>query len=105
MPLSSDVVIEGTTAERGRVSMAGIIFPTLVSIALWLFWKLTGQTMQFVLLASDAFLIYPMVQCFPLDPLDGSRLYRWHRGIWFAVFMVVMLAFIFMGSEGLKNVI
>lgn len=105
MPLSSDVVIEGTTAERGRVSMIGIIVPTLVSIALWLFWKLTGQTMQVVLLASDAFLIYPMVQCFPLDPLDGSRLYRWHRGIWFAVFMVVMLAFIFMGSEGLKNVI
>lgn len=105
MPLSSDVVVEGTTAERGRVSMAGIIVPTMISIVLWLAWKLTGGTMQPVLLASDAFLIYPMVQCFPLDPLDGSRLYRWHRGIWLVIFLVVMSAFIFMGSEGLKSVI
>jgi len=105
MPLSSDVVIKGTTAERGRVSLAGILVPTAVSIALWLVWKLTGETMQPVLLASDAFLIYPMVQCFPLDPLDGSRLFRWHRGLWLAVFFFVMGTFVFMGSEGLKHVI
>lgn len=105
MPLSSDVVVEGTTADRGRVSMAGIVVPTVISVALWLVWKLTGETMQPVLMASDAFLIYPMVQCFPLDPLDGSRLFRWHRGIWLTIFIVVMAAFIFMGSEGLKNVI
>jgi len=105
MPLSSDVVIKGTSAERGRVSLAGILVPMAVSIGLWLLWKLTGETMQPVLLASDAFLIYPMVQCFPLDPLDGIRLYRWHRGIWLAVFVFVMGTFVFMGSEGLKNVI
>lgn len=105
MPLSSDVVIKGTSAERGRVSLAGILIPMAVSIALWLIWKLSGETMQPVLLASDAFLIYPMVQCFPLDPLDGIRLYRWHRGIWLAVFVFVMGTFVFMGSEGLKNVI
>jgi hypothetical protein len=38
MPLSSDVVVEGTTADRGRVSMAGILVPTGISIALWLIW-------------------------------------------------------------------
>jgi len=105
MPLSSDVVIKGTTAERGRVSLAGVLTPMAVSIALWLVWKLTGGTLRPLLLASDAFLLYPMVQCFPLDPLDGSRLYRWHRGIWLAVFVFVMGTFVFMGSEGLKNVI
>lgn len=105
MPLSSDVVVEGTTAERGRVSLAGLVAPTAVSIALWLFWKLTGGTMQPVLLASDAFLIYPMVQSFPLSPLDGNHVFRWNRGLWLVVFLVVMSAFLFMGSEGLKNVI
>jgi len=105
MPLSSDVVIRGTSAERGRISLAGILVPMALSITLWLIWKLSGETMQPVLLASDAFLIYPMVQCFPLDPLDGIRLYRWHRGIWLAVFVFVMATFVFMGSEGLKNVI
>lgn len=105
MPLSSDVIIRGTTAERGRISLAGILIPMAVSIALWLIWKLSGETMHPVLLASDAFLIYPMVQCFPLDPLDGIRLFRWHKGIWLAVFVFVMGTFVFMGSEGLKNVI
>ncbi len=105
MPLSSDVVIKGTTAERGRVSLAGILAPIFVSIVLWLAWKWTGESLQLVLLASDAFLIYPMVQSFPLDPLDGSRLFRWNRGIWLAVFVFVMGTFVFMGSEGLKNVI
>ncbi len=105
MPLSSDVVVEGTTADRGRVSLAGLIAPTAVSIGLWLVWKLTGGTMQPVLLASDAFLIYPMVQSFPLTPLDGNHLFRWRRSLWLVVFALVMAAFIFMGSEGLKNVI
>ena len=105
MPLSSDVVVEGTTAERGRVSLVGLVAPTAVSIALWLTWKLTGGTIQPILLASDAFLIYPMVQSFPLSPLDGNHVFRWHRGIWLVVFLVVMSAFLFMGSEGLKNVI
>ena len=105
MPLSSDVVVEGTARERGRVSLAGILTPTAISVLLWLLWKLGGETLSPLLLASDAFLIYPMVQCFPLDPLDGSRLFRWHRGIWLAVFLLVMATFIFMGSEGLKHVI
>jgi hypothetical protein len=105
MPLASDVVVEGNTAERGRVSLAGLVAPTVVAIVLWLIWKLTGGTIQPILLASDAFLIYPMVQCFPLTPLDGNQVFRWHRGIWLMVFALVMASFIFMGSEGLKNVI
>ena len=105
MPLSSDVVAEGTKDERGRISLAGLLAPTAVAIVLWLVWKLTGGNIQPILLASDAFLIYPVVQCFPLSPLDGHHVFRWHRSLWLAVFVVVLGVFIFMGSEGLKNVI
>ena len=73
------------------------------ALALYGAWKATG--LSALLLASDLFLIYPLVQCFPLSPLDGQRLWRWHRGVWFAVFVVVLGVFIFVGSEGLKNVI
>lgn len=103
MPLSSDVIVEGSMAQKGRVSLAGLIVPTIVSIGLWAVWKFTGLT--WVLLASDAFLIYPMIQSFPLAPLDGVHVWRWKKGVWFAVFFFVMGAFLFMGSEGLKNVI
>ena len=103
MPLSSDVIVEGSMAQKGRVSLVGLIAPTLVSIALWAVWKATG--LKWVLLASDAFLIYPMIQSFPLAPLDGIHLWRWKKGLWCVVFAFVMGAFLFMGSEGLKNVI
>ena len=89
--------------QKGRVSLVGLIAPTLVSIALWATWKATGLT--WVLLASDAFLIYPMIQSFPLAPLDGVHVWRWKKRVWCAVFVFVMGAFLFMGSEGLKNVI
>ncbi len=105
MPLSSDVIVEGDMAQKGRVSLVGLLAPTAVSIGLWLVWKLGGGTLTPLLFASDAFLIYPMVQCFPLAPLDGVHVWRWKKGVWVAVFFFVMGAFLFMGSEGLKNVI
>ncbi len=103
MPLTSDVVVEGTTEERGRVALVGLLAPTLIAIGLWAAWKATGITP--LLLAADAFLIYPMVQTFPLDPLDGVRVWRWNKLVWTAVFLVVMTVFMFAGSEGLKSVI
>jgi len=103
MPLTSDVIVEGDAAQKGRVSLVGLLAPLAVAMALFGAWRATGQAA--LLLASDLFLIYPLVQCFPLSPLDGAQLWRWNRWIWLAVFIVVLGAFIFVGSEGLKNVI
>ncbi len=105
MPLTSDVVVEGDAAQKGRISVVGLLAPVAVSVALWCAWKFTGEANAWVLLAADAFLIYPMVQTFPLSPLDGVHVWRWSRARWFAVFFVVMSAFMLIGSEGLKNVI
>ncbi len=103
MPLTSDVVVEGTEEERGRVALVGLLAPTLIAMVLWGSWKATGLTP--LLLAADAFLIYPMVQTFPLDPLDGVRVWRWNKIVWTGVFVLVMAVFMFAGSEGLKSVI
>ena len=103
MPLTSDVIIEGDEAQQGKIALGGLIGPSLVAMALWAGWKATGNLPM--LFAADAFLIYPMVQTFPLNPLDGLRVWRWNKLIWFAVFLFIMTAFMLAGSEGLKNVI
>ncbi len=103
MPLTSDVIIEGDTAQQGKIALAGLIGPSLIAMALWVAWKATGNVL--LLFAADAFLIYPMVQTFPLNPLDGLRVWRWNKGIWLVVFVFIMTAFMLAGSEGLKNVI
>ncbi len=103
MPLTSDVVIEGNEAQKGKIALVGLIGPSLIAMALWAGWKATGNLLM--LFAADAFLIYPMVQTFPLNPLDGLRVWRWNKLIWFAVFLFIMTAFMLAGSEGLKNVI
>jgi hypothetical protein len=105
MPLTSDVIVEGTQEDKGQVSVVGLVVPTLLSLVLWAVWKATGGVHMPILLAADAFMIYPMVQTFPLNPLDGVQVWRWSRRRWFLVFGFVMSAFMFVGSEGLKNVI
>ncbi len=103
MPLTSDVEVEGSIAERGKVSLVGLWVPTAIAAVLWVLWYLLGN--PWILVTADIFLIYPMVQVFPLKPLDGSDLWAWSRGAWIGTFIVVMSTFIFMGSEALKNVI
>ena len=103
MPLTSDVIVEGDDAVKGKVALAGLVAPALAAMALWFGWKVTGNAM--ILFAADAFLIYPMVQTFPLDPLDGVRVWRWNKLAWFGVFLFIMTGFLLAGSEGLKNVI
>ena len=103
MPLTSDVIVEGDQTTKGKVALAGLLAPAFMAMALWTAWKTTGITE--LLFAADAFLIYPMVQTFPLDPLDGVRVWRWNKLVWFAVFLFIMTGFLLAGSEGLKNVI
>ena len=103
MPLTSDVMADTTTKKRGLIALAGLVPPTIVSVLLWIVWKQTGNKM--VLFVSDAFLIFPMVQIFPLDPLEGIHLWRWNKLGWLLAFFFIMGMFLFAGSEALKNVI
>ena len=103
MPLTSDVMADTTVKKRGLIALAGLIPPTLVAAILWYIWKQTGNKM--VLFVSDAFLIFPMVQIFPLDPLEGIHLWRWKKSGWLLSFFLIMGMFLFAGSEALKNVI
>ena len=103
MPLTSDVMIDTTVEKRGWIALAGLIPATLVAGVLWFVWKQTGNEM--ILFVADAFLLFPMVQIFPLEPLEGIHLWRWKKLGWLLAFFIIMGMFLFAGSEALKNVI
>ena len=104
MPLTSDVIVEdATVAQRGRIALLGISISTVVSVLMWLAWKLSGIPAMVFL--ADAFLIYPMVQVFPLNPLEGIFVWRWSRLLWLVLFTIIMFLFMVPGSEALRSVI
>jgi hypothetical protein len=103
MPLTSDVVVDASKEVRGRIAAVGIIVPGIIAMALWYAYKTTGR-LELLFLA-DAFLIHPMVQCFPLNPLEGIFIWRWRKGVWTLIFFWIMSMFMLAASEALRNVI
>jgi len=104
MPLTSDVIVDGASdAQRGRIALGGVLSSTVVSVLLWMAWKVSGVPM--LVLLADAFLIYPMVQIFPLNPLEGIFIWRWSRLLWLVLFFLIMFLFMVPGSEALRSVI
>ena len=103
MPIISDVIVpNASTASRGRIAAVGLIVPTILAGALWIM-KTTIIHLNSVL--ADAFLIYPMVQCFPLAPLEGIYIWRWDKSLWLFFFIVIMSMFMLMASEALRGII
>ncbi|MEL6342483.1 MAG: hypothetical protein AAFV53_05080 [Myxococcota bacterium] len=104
MPLTSDTIVVGADdVQRGRTAIVGLISPVIVGLALWVLWRVTGQTA--ILFLADAFIMYPMIQIFPLSPLEGLYAWRYSRVVWTILFIAIMALFLFVGSEALRNVI
>ena len=103
MPLTSDVVVNTDEQTRSEIATWGLVIPTIIAICLWVVWKETGN--PWILFCSDAFLLYPMVQVFPLDPLEGIHVWRWSKLRWVELFIIIMGMFMLVSSEALKNVI
>ena len=104
MPLTSDVEVPNSnTAQRARVAVVGLVLPTLIAVGFWYGFKTTK--IPELLFVADAFLIYPMVQCFPLHPLEGIFVWRWKKDVWLGLFLIIMSMFMLAASEGLQNVI
>jgi len=104
MPLTSDTTsVDADVDQRGRIALVGILAPCLMGVILW---KL-GHRLNIpgLIFAADAFIIYPMVQIFPLRPLEGLFLWRHSRLIWTLIFIVVLSLFTFVGSQALQSVI
>ena len=103
MPLTSDVIIDTNPKDRSDIALTGLLVPTLIAMILWMVWKNTHA--PWILFFSDAFLLYPMVQVFPLDPLEGIHVWRNRKMTWLLSFILIMGMFLLVSSEALKSVI
>lgn len=104
MPLTSDVIVkDASVQQRGEIAAIGLGVPTLISMVLWGLGQATGKPL--FVFAADAFLIYPMVQIFPINPLEGLHLWRHNRLQWSVLFVIIIFLFLLMGSEALRSVI
>ena len=104
MPLTSDVdVPEADLSQRSSIALYGLIPPALLSLLVWFIWRQVGDPR--LLFVSDALLIFPMVQCFPLSPLEGIYVWRHSKAQWFLSFLFIMSLFMVVASSGLKGVI
>jgi hypothetical protein len=104
MPLTSDVEVPSANEkQRSRIALYGLYPPAILSLLIWFVWQNTGDARALFL--SDAFLIFPMVQCFPLSPLEGIYVWRYNKLLWLCTFCFIMSLFMIVASAGLKGVI
>jgi hypothetical protein len=103
MPLTSDVIVECDSKNRYKIALAGILTSCVLAVLFWLSGKLFVQPI--LVFTAEAFMLYPMVQCFPLAPLEGRFIWNYSKFKWGIVFSIVMGIFMILGSEGLNYVI
>ena len=104
MPLTSDVEVpQANPAQRSLIALYGLLPPAVISVFVWFLWLQIGDSR--LLFLSDALLIFPMVQCFPLSPLEGIYVWRYSKLQWFCTFVFIMSLFMIVASAGLKGVI
>ena len=104
MPLTSDIEVpDATVMQRARIAMYGLWPPALLALLIWVLWTQIKDPR--LLFLSDAILIFPMVQCFPLSPLEGIYVWKHSKFTWFVTFLFIMSLFMIVASAGLKGVI
>jgi hypothetical protein len=103
MPLTSDVIVDCSEKVRSRIALSGIFTTSVIAVLLWFFGKMFGSNL--FIFGAEAFMLYPMVQCFPLRPLEGGFVWSYDKRIWLVMFVIIMAMFMLLASEGLNNVI
>lgn len=103
MPLTSDVIVDCDSKNRYKIAVTGILTSCVFAVLFWLAGKLFVQPI--LVFTAEAFMLYPMVQCFPLAPLEGGFIWNYSKLKWGVIFSIVMGIFMILGSEGLNYVI
>jgi hypothetical protein len=91
LPLSSDIVLEGSKKSKGKCAASALVGLLCFSLVL----DTVGILINFELLECWAahILLYVFVVIFPLRPLSGAEIFDYNRGLWAVTFVLCMICF------------
>jgi len=103
LPLASDMELSGKTKDKGFCSAMVLLSILVISLLL----DTVGAFFGIVLLSNWAahLLLYAFVISFPLQPLDGSDVWRYHKGWWFGIFFLITLCFLLNIPDGFYGIL
>lgn len=92
LPMTTDVEYAGSDIAKARTAGTTLIALLAIHLAINLVGRGLGSyPIQF---AAAALLIYAFVFSFPLPPLEGHHLWRRHKLLWLAVWLLILAAFV-----------
>ncbi|MCP4040437.1 MAG: hypothetical protein GY731_00580 [Gammaproteobacteria bacterium] len=103
LPMTTDIEYEGSGPARMRVAAMALLGMYAIHLLLYLLAAWSG----FYLLdfAAGMFVIYCFVYSFPIHPLEGYDIWTENKWLWLAVWLPILLSFIYNVSPALLHVL
>lgn len=103
LPMLTDMVIYGTTKQRGRVAFAALLTMLTSHFVLLAVAKAAHSgTAEF---AASMFLLYTFIYSFPIHPLEGRAIWGDSRLLWVLLFIPTLMAFLLAFPAALLEVV
>jgi hypothetical protein len=92
LPLTTDVEYVGQERDKARTAASVLLAMLGLHLAVWAAGRALGwPPLEF---AAAAILMYCFVFSFPLQPLEGSHVWRRSKLLWVAVWLPILVAFV-----------
>ena len=84
--------------ENGRISLAGPLTNVCVAAVFLPIWVFSNDLFTFFLGFEGVYInvFLAMFNLLPINPLDGSKVFRWSKLTWAVVFVPLVVAFLFL---------
>jgi hypothetical protein len=92
LPLSTDIAYDGEPRDRQRVATAALAGLFLIHLLFGVLGSAFGSAA--LTFCGAMMLVYCFVFCFPIQPLDGSYVWRRSKLLWFGVSLPILIAFL-----------
>lgn len=92
LPMTTDVEYDGTPRSKAMLATCALL--ALLSAHLLCVWVATNAGSAHAEFLGASFLVYAFIYVFPINPLEGTFLWRWHKLLWLAVAAPILASFL-----------
>ncbi|MDG6909431.1 MAG: metalloprotease [Nitrososphaerota archaeon] len=90
-----------TQEENGKISLAGPLVNVAIAAAFLPVWVSAADVFTFFLGLEGVYInvFLAMFNLLPVSLLDGAKVFRWNKGVWLAVMIPLVAAFLFLLTQ------